>query len=632
MALGLDVLEAIVREHSFRPIVGNVVLIGPQTVNLSRGDVLELMHQHGIVAASPDSHHTTDTRNEAGATGDAEDTISAAAFFQLLGVNELRTIDAPTKGAIDDLAEQHPNHLKDCADFVVDGGTLVDNYSPASVLSSYAKLLRPGGRLIAINNMSSHFDPYSIPSEIWYLDYFVVNGFADCKVYVLVYFPNQLANAFYLDIDCLLDPNKGVRNVISPYEMSVIVFAEKGIDSTTHMRPSQAQYRSTTDWSVYRDNLRSIKSSLRPHLVRSRREMSFSEVRGGYLFMGSDYVAAEPSGEGRRLNRRASGENQSGKDESRLRILCVGTGRDGTQSLNYMIQRVLTASGDLQTMHEYCCREICQAFCDLKETSDDSCADALKRMVAGCPYDCIVGHGYAEILPLFAQHYGRGLKVVHLRRDDRDACIASLVRNSELFPTAYGYYSSSPSAVVKRMAAFHFGEMSQAEWNRLPVEKKFGWYYDKTHELVRQHLPLFDNHIEITTESLDNEASRRTIAQFTGGGDIVTPPKAHLNASVIDIASFPKEHQHKMHWLMGRLNIEELASDEVYAIDYFLDKFVAWTGYQISDAPQLSPARPASAHKIAADLERAKRIIESRLREIDSLHQRVSGRGAKDTK
>ena len=142
-------------------------------------------------------------------------------------------------------------------------------------------------------------------------------------------------------------------------------------------------------------------------------------------------------------------------------------------------------------MHEYCCREIYQAFCDFSETGDGRHADALKRMVADCPYDSIVGNGYAAILPLFAEHYGRGLKVVHLYRD-REACIESLITNCELFPTAYRYYSSSPEAEIKRMAAFHFGDMSRDAWDRLPIREKFGWYYDKTHALVRQHLALFD--------------------------------------------------------------------------------------------------------------------------------------------
>src|SRR3984893_18398262 len=165
---------------------------------------------------------------------------------------------------------------------------------------------------------------------------------------------------------------------------------------------------------------------------------------------------------------------------SRLKLLCVGTGRDGTQSLNHMIQRVYGQTVGRQSVHEYCCREIYQTFCDFSETGDGSRAEALKRMVADCPYDSIVSNGYAALLPLFAEHYGRGLKVPHLYRD-REACIESLTTNCELFPTAYRYYSSSPEAEVKRMAAFHFGDLPRAEWDRLPLREKFGWDYDKTH-------------------------------------------------------------------------------------------------------------------------------------------------------
>ena len=242
-------------------------------------------------------------------------------------------------------------------------------------------------------------------------------------------------------------------------------------------------------------------------------------------------------------------------------------------------------------MHDYCVREINQAFCDFKEIGDERDEDALKRAVSNCTYEFIVGNGYAAILPLFARQYGRGLKILHLRHDDRDACVANLVKHCEMFPGEYLYYSDSRYAAVKRMAAFHFGEMSKARWDRLSIEDKFGWYYDKTHALVRQHLVLFDDHIEITTERLNDEPTRRAIAEFVG--DSQRRRRRHLNASVIDIASFPKAQRTKMHWLMGRLNIEELANDEVYGLDYFLDKFVAWSGYQIVD---LSGAEAGTAH------------------------------------
>jgi hypothetical protein len=52
----------------------------------------------------------------------------------------------------------------------------------------------------------------------------------------------------------------------------------------------------------------------------------------------------------------------------KLRVLCVGTGRDGTQSLHHTVRHVLDRSGGGQAMHEYCCREFYQAFCRGVET------------------------------------------------------------------------------------------------------------------------------------------------------------------------------------------------------------------------------------------------------------------------
>jgi hypothetical protein len=317
---------------------------------------------------------------------------------------------------------------------------------------------------------------------------------------------------------------------------------------------------------------------------------------------------------------RLEGEVVSLHSSPKLQTLCVGTGRDGTQSINHMIQHVLASSGDRKCMHEYCAREFSQAFCDFQETGDASYANTINQMIVDCPYDSVVGNGYAAILPQFALWCGQGMKVIHLYRSDRDACIESLVINCQLFPTAYRYYSSSPQATVKRMAAFHFGEMSHAEWDRLLLKDKFAWYYDKTHALIRQYLSFFNTYIEIATESLDEAKTRRAIADFVGGRVAATPPMAHLNASVIDIASFAKKHQGKMNWLMGRLNMEELANDDVYALDYFLNKFIAWTGYEINNAPQLDGTVPPLPSEIANNLERARRILNVGLRDVDALH------------
>ena len=221
--------------------------------------------------------------------------MSAAAFFALLGIDRLHMLDIRTAGENSYFSEPLPDRLKAGMDFIIDGGALTDIFSPAAVLRNYARALRPGGRLIAVNNLSAHFDPYSIPTASWYLDYCVINAFADCKAYVLDYPPGQPARAFCLDIDCLLDPAREIRTFLSPHETAVIMFAEKGAASTTDETPTHAHLRSDAEWQRYRQNLARIKLAPRPHLVRSRAEPGKLDVRGGHLFMRADYTAADPS-------------------------------------------------------------------------------------------------------------------------------------------------------------------------------------------------------------------------------------------------------------------------------------------------------------------------------------------------
>ena len=65
MALGRDVVDAIIREHAYRPITGDVLLIGQQAVTLSRDEVLELMREHGVVAAAGDMHNAASAETAA---------------------------------------------------------------------------------------------------------------------------------------------------------------------------------------------------------------------------------------------------------------------------------------------------------------------------------------------------------------------------------------------------------------------------------------------------------------------------------------------------------------------------------------------------------------------------------------
>ncbi len=303
------------------------------------------------------------------------------------------------------------------------------------------------------------------------------------------------------------------------------------------------------------------------------------------------------------------------------RLLCVGTGRDGTLSLYRMIQDIFDRTDGRQAMHEYCSREFYQSFCDYKETGNEHHLDEIRRLIAECPYDCIVGNGYAAILPLFREQWGPTVRLVHIRRACRDACIASLMKNCEMFPVAYCYYTAAEGASVKRMAAFHFDEMTKDEWKRMPPVAKFGWYYDKTHSLVDKYSGLFMECVEICTETLSEESTRRVITKLAGGPNESLPPPTHLNAQAFDIASLASENRDKAMWLLGRLNWELLVNDDVYGIEYFLNKFIAWTGYQIRGAPQLAGARRPSIGETAEVLARARAALEAASRDINGLEE-----------
>jgi SAM-dependent methyltransferase len=307
MGLSRQMVDAIVREHTYSPIAGDVLLIGRQTVYLSPREALEIVADHGMSAgnikvADIEIDHNTVRRREGG------ETISDAALFKLLGNDRVRALDhTDYEGAevFHDLSNPLPNSLKEIADFVIDGSTLDNCFNPALTIKTYAELLRPGGRLLAIDTYSNFFDPYVIVTPLWFFDYFVINGFSDCQVYVLVSLPGGATNTFSINRGLLFntepDPTEAVRNFVSPYEMAMIVIAEKAKNSTSDKWPTQHQYRTKQQWVDYRHNLNRILASPRPPVVKSYGELSYFDVQGGWLFVTSDYVERYPLDEAKRL-------------------------------------------------------------------------------------------------------------------------------------------------------------------------------------------------------------------------------------------------------------------------------------------------------------------------------------------
>ena len=305
MGLTFPIVDALVRERVHRPLTGDVLLIGRQAVYFTPADILSLLRWHGIDvrgASERDIEIDRSTHNRYAKIA-VTDPITDRALFRLLGVPRVTALDhSDYEGAeiIHDLTKPVPPGLRNVADLIVDGSTLDNVFDPAMVIRNFADMLRPGGRLLTCNVYSNHHEPYAMLPPLWFLDYFVANGFADCKVYILV--GTTPPNTFTIDIEALLDPTRHVSAFASPFEMSTLVLAEKDEHSSSDVNPAQQHYRSQEDWARYRQALQRLKANPRPHIARSRGDITFFDVRGGHLFMDGDYIARDPLSEIRRLH------------------------------------------------------------------------------------------------------------------------------------------------------------------------------------------------------------------------------------------------------------------------------------------------------------------------------------------
>jgi len=301
MGIGIHIVEPLIREHCYRPVRGEVVTMGRQTVYFSPKEILRLLADHGIDTSA----------TEPGAIEIDSDTIDRLpgynqralitdrALFRLLGVPEIHALDrSDYEGAdiIHDLSLPLPERLHTIADFIVDGSTLDNTFNPTLTLRNYCEMLKPGGRLLALNAYSCFDTPYCIMPPMWYLDYFVMNNFTDCKAYVLVFKgAGPQWNSYWLDLGWLQSERRRMGRFVSTEHMYSVIFAEKGPDSTSDRYPVQQDYRSDEDWELYSRNLAVMQQSKRPHLLRSNSPVFVPDVLGGHMLIDSEFKPVPPT-------------------------------------------------------------------------------------------------------------------------------------------------------------------------------------------------------------------------------------------------------------------------------------------------------------------------------------------------
>jgi len=192
-----------------------------------------------------------------------------------------------------------------------------------------------------------------------------------------------------------------------------------------------------------------------------------------------------------------------------------------------------------------------------------------------------------------------------------------LMWDAQQNPAAYRYYVDSPDAAVRRIAAFHFGEMTRKAWDRLQPAERFDWYYAKTHKLIAAARKSYATYLRVRTEDLGAEDARRAIARLVVGTDSVIPAPLRLNTR--DPLAAIEDHP-KLRWLLRDLDLGSVVYDDVKLVEYALERFLAMTGYQLDGkAAEIDPAAAKADPQIHENMERARTLLIQRLNEIDHL-------------
>lgn len=205
MAISPDVLALIRAEHERAPVTGDVVTIGRQSMD----------------------DGTTDRQ-----------------LFDELGAATLMAMDVSDyEGAtiIHDLNKPLPVALHNICDFLFDGSCLDNLFDPANALRSFAKMLRPGGRMMLVEHGTAIQGALICFSPEWFYDFFAANSYELHGITLLPFPAGRWEPKQWV-------PYEGGKPVTASPGTEIgdfytVVIAEKRAESTDNRALIQAQYR-----------------------------------------------------------------------------------------------------------------------------------------------------------------------------------------------------------------------------------------------------------------------------------------------------------------------------------------------------------------------------------------------------
>jgi hypothetical protein len=297
MGIPSQIARLILREHRLRPITRKFLSIGRQTVYLTPSQAVALVQaelgiKSHVNADCIEIDQSTRASNERGF-------ISDRAFYSLFCDAEYHCLDQSAYENADivfNLCNANlPSELESSFDFIFDGSTLDNVFDPAAALRNLTRLSRVRGRLFHVDRTSRRHNVYVAFALSWFHDYYSINQFDDCQVYLAQWDDDQFTSPWDFYHFSPLWQRDGVAKFYGqdayfyPWRHAhCVVIAEKGAQSTWNKNPIQFEYRANTPHEYIKGDFETLAHDLSkadiddPYLNAARR-FRRSE-RPSYLF------------------------------------------------------------------------------------------------------------------------------------------------------------------------------------------------------------------------------------------------------------------------------------------------------------------------------------------------------------
>jgi hypothetical protein len=296
LGISAQVIKALVQENKFKPIEGEFLSFGRQTINVSKEKLYKLCES----ILSPDQIDALEI-DEVTRHSDGKKILDKSLMEALFKIN-YHTVDKSdyeNPNLILDLTGTIPNQLHGKYDFIFSGGTLDNVFNPAQLIINASKLLNSkGGRILHFEAASRVIGAYSFVTPEWFYSYYAVNSYEDVKVY-LAHQSSPGMNRFDYDLDIYnYTPSFSRARDFDYFNASrthpgiqyLICIAEKGENSSDELIPHQLQYLdgNAINWCAKEEI---FKQSLRPLLATTSNKIviDLPYFSNHFTYQGSEF-------------------------------------------------------------------------------------------------------------------------------------------------------------------------------------------------------------------------------------------------------------------------------------------------------------------------------------------------------